>query len=131
MTFTDNKREFTGRDDSGRFATGNQGRPLGAKGKVSKEALEAIKGMRNMAIQKLSDALSSGERWAVELVLEKVLPTSGLSEVNSCDAEAIKAALIAGDICPSEAVSLCGAANAISLLERNEFFRKRFLVLRN
>lgn len=126
MNLTDNKREITGRDTSGRFAVGNPGRPYGAKGKTSREALEQIKWMKNGAIQKLWEAVNSGERWAIEFVLSKVLPTSRTIEFEGLAPEDIRAALIAGDISPDEAKAISTVAKNTNETEFLAQMRARF-----
>jgi len=124
MSYTDNKREITGRDSSGQFTTGNPGRPYGAKGKASREALERVKLMKEGAIQKLWEAVNAGERWAIELVLSKVLPAGRTIDFEGLAAEDIKAALIAGDITPDEAKAASSAATKIHQVRMLEYFNR-------
>lgn len=106
MNITDNKREITARDTSGRFAVGNPGRPVGAKAKISRETLERIKLMGDAAIQKLWESVHARERWAIEFVLSKVLPANRTVEFEGLESEDIKAALMSGDISPDEAKAI-------------------------
>ncbi|HEU5046538.1 MAG TPA: hypothetical protein VFT64_01705 [Rickettsiales bacterium] len=126
MSYTDNQREITGRDVQGRFAAGNPGRPYGAKGKTSREALERIKLMKETAIQKLWESVNIGERWAIEFVLSKVLPASRTIEFEGLTTEDIKAALISGDISPDEAKAISGITRDISEMEFLKRMRSRF-----
>lgn len=59
---------------NGQFAPGSGGRPPGSKNRVSKEAMAAVKDLSSAALQQLSNGVHSGERWAVEYVLNKILP---------------------------------------------------------
>lgn len=125
MSNTDNQRENTGRNTDGRFAAGNPGRPYGAKGKASREALEYIKAMKPTALQKLWESVSKGEKWAVQLVLSKVLPTSRTIEFEGLTPQDIKAALAAGDISPEEAKMITNITRNLSDLEFLELIRGR------
>lgn len=122
---TDNQRENTGRNPDGRFTFGNPGRPYGAKGKTSRETLERVKLMREAAIQKLWESVNKGERWAVQLVLSKVLPTSRTIEFEGLTPQDIKAALASGDISPDEAKMITTIARNLSDLEFLELLRGR------
>ncbi len=124
--YTDNKREITGRDHFGRFAVGNPGRPYGAKGKTSREALECIKQMKDGAIYKLWEAVNRGERWAIELVLSKILPSSRTIEFEGLSTEDIKSALASGDITPDEAKNISVTVKTISEMDFLEQMRARF-----
>lgn len=126
MLHTDNKREITGRDTLGRFSIGNPGRPYGAKGKTSREALEHVKLMKEAAIQKLWEAVNTGERWAIEFVLSKVLPASRTIEFEGLAPEDIRMALMAGDISPDEAKMISTIIKNISEMEFMEQMRGRF-----
>lgn len=125
-SLTDNKPHFTGRDLSGRFATGNPGRPYGAKGKISRAALEQVKWMKDGAIQKLWEAVNAGERWAIEFVLSKVLPASRTIEFEGLGPEDIRAALMSGDISPDEAKALSIVTKNTDETEFLEQMRARF-----
>ena len=113
MNNADNKRNLTGRDTLGRFSIGNPGRPHGSKGKISRVALERIKLMNEGAIQKLWEAVNKGERWAIELVLSKVLPASRTIEFEGVTSADIITALVSGDITPDEAKSISSALKNI------------------
>jgi hypothetical protein len=126
MNSTDNQRQITERDQFGRFTVGNPGRPYGAKGKTSREALERIKLMKEAAIQKLWESVNMGERWAIELVLSKVLPTGRTIELEGLTPHDVKAALIAGDISPDEAKAMSSVTKNISEMEFLEQMRARF-----
>lgn len=121
MSTTDNQREITGRDPTGRFAAGNPGRPYGAKGKTSREALERIKLMKDGAIQKLWEAVNMRERWAIEFVLSKVLSATRAIEFEGLESEDIKAALMSGDISPDEAKAI---SNVIKNANEMEAWRR-------
>lgn len=126
MSYIDNKPHFTGRAPSGRFTTGNPGRPYGAKGKVSREALEQIKWMKDGAIQKLWEAVNAGERWAIEFVLSKALPANRTIEFEGLTPEDIRAALMSGDISPDEAKTISIITKNTSEIEFLEQIRTRF-----
>lgn len=107
------------RENNGRFAVGGPGRPKGAKGKKSREALEAVKSFGPEALQKLWEAVTAGERWAVEFVLEKLLPTSRTIEFEDVTPNDVTEALRNGDISASEAKDISTAL--AKLAEIGEF----------
>jgi hypothetical protein len=122
---SDNERKITGRDAAGRFTHGNAGRPLGAKGKISRETLETVKSMKDGALQGLFTAIGRGERWAVEFVLSKVLPENRTIELEGMSPEDIRAALNAGDISPDEAKALANVAKNLGEMDMLEAIHAR------
>lgn len=97
------------RNNDGRFAKGSPGRIKGAKGKKSREALEAVKSFGPDALQKLWEAVHAGERWAIEFVLDKILPTSRTVEFDDVTPDDVTEALRNGDISASEAKDIATA----------------------
>ncbi|MEJ5085703.1 hypothetical protein [Brucella pseudogrignonensis] len=91
------------RTSNGQFASGNPGRPIGAKGKKSREALEKVKSFGPLAIEQLKIQVVNGERWAVEYVLSKILPTGRTIEFEEMEVEDVKHAMKYGDISVAEA----------------------------
>lgn len=101
MTNSDNVARISEipRGPGGLFAKGGPGRPKGAKGKKSRDALERIKSFGPEAIQALHAAVIAREKWAVEYVLSKILPTqSRMIEFEDITAEDAAEALKRGDI---------------------------------
>lgn len=101
------------RDAAGRFAKGGPGRLVGAKGKRTREALETIKSFGPEAMQQLWKQVQAGERWAVEYVLNKILPTSRTIEFEDIEADDIKQALRVGDITTAEAKEMTAALSKL------------------
>lgn len=106
-TPTDNIRSLSdmGKDQRGRFASNanNIGRPLGAKGKRNREMLVKLKDLAPKAFEKLIEALDRGDRYAVEYVLNRILPLSRTIEFEGVGVDDVKAALRDGDISTGEA----------------------------
>lgn len=117
MRHTDNQRQITGRETNGRFAKGNSGRPKGAKGKTSKEALERVKAMKDGAIQKLWEAVNHGERWAIEFVLSKVLPTGRTLELEGVAPHIVENAVMDGEISFDEAKNLASTLRSLKEMQ--------------
>lgn len=114
------------RDNLGRFQKGGApGRPFGAKGKKSREALEQIKSFGPAAIQKLWDAVNAGERWAVELVLNKILPTSRTIEFEGLEIDDIREAFKQGSISTSELKDIVSSLEKIANVEEMDQLRER------
>ena len=122
---TDNLRQNTVRDTQGRFTNGNPGRPLGAKNKTPKAVLKQIQAMEQAAVQKLWEAVWSGERWAVEFVLSKILPSQRTIEMENLSARDVKQALQDGDITPEEARTMTLALKPLMELENFELLQER------
>ena len=70
--------EIQDRDNQGRFAPGQSGNPLGrpkgSKNTATKVREELLGPILPEAIEKLRQAVSEGERWAIEEVLRYCLP---------------------------------------------------------
>lgn len=122
---TDNLRKNTVRDSQGRFTNGNHGRPLGAKNKTPKAVLKQIQAMEQAAVQKLWEAVCSGEKWAVEFVLSKILPAQRTIEMENLSAKDVKQALQDGDITPEEARTMTLALKPLMELESFELWQER------
>lgn len=86
----------------GRFAKGGPGRPVGAKARVSRDLLAQVKALGPDAVNKLREAVASGERWAVELVLQHVLPAGRSVEMEGLTADDLREAVANGDLSISE-----------------------------
>ena len=125
---TDNVRHITEipRSAGGQFARGNPGRPKGAKGRKGREVLEQIKALTPEALTALKAALDANERWAVELVLSKVIPTAGrLMEYHDTTSDDVHEALRTGEISATEAKDLSAAIAKLSEIEGVEQLKER------
>lgn len=115
------------RDSLGRFQKGGApGRPKGAVGRKSRASLEQIKSFGPQAIAKLWEAVNAGERWAIELVISKIIPTNSRAiEWEGVDIEDAKEALKSGDISISEFRELVSSlAKLVELSELEEIKTK-------
>lgn len=108
-----------GRDDRGRFAAGNRGKPKGAKNRASLVALELFEGGVHDIAAAVIDQARAGDLTAARIVLDKVLPnakerTIALPDLPTTDTAAgvsnaqqkILEAVAAGVITPGEASTL-------------------------
>lgn len=108
-----------GRDNRGRFAAGNQGKPKGAKNRASLVALELFEGGVQDIAAAVIDQARAGDLTAARIVLDKVLPNAkeraiALPDLPSTDTAAgvsnaqqkILEAVAAGVITPGEASTL-------------------------
>lgn len=105
---TDNSRsstELKGRDGNGRFASGsgNIGRPVGTKNRISQKAMQGIKEMSSDALRVLKENLEKNDTKAAIFILEKVLPNQRTVELDGADVGSIVSALIDGTVSPDEA----------------------------
>lgn len=109
------------RDALGRFAKGKSGgRPVGAKGKASAASLAQIRAMGPAALQKLWEGVHNGQRWAVELVLNQILPPSRTVEFEDATAADVVEALRSGDLAPAEAANIAIALTRLQELAISE-----------
>lgn len=69
-----NNRTNTGRDDFGRFTTGNPGRPLGARHKATLAALSLLDGEAVSLTRKAVEMALEGDATALRLCLERIAP---------------------------------------------------------
>lgn len=108
-----------GRDDRGRFAAGNRGKPKGAKNRASLVALELFEGGVHDIAAAVIDQARAGDLTAARIVLDKVLPNAkeraiALPDLPSTDTAAgvshaqqkILEAVATGVITPGEASTL-------------------------
>lgn len=120
-----------GRDQSGRFTSGpgNTGRPIGARAKASRATLEQIKAMGGDAIAALREALGKGERWAVELVISKIVPASRTIEFEDFTPADLIEALRSGDLDAAEGKDLSAALRNLREIEDLEQIRAKLIEL--
>lgn len=110
-----NGRSTEGRDPgTGRFSTGNPGRPPGARNKRGRSTLMRLEDAGEDIADKCVELALAGETTAIRLVLERILPARKDAAVDldlprmtsAADAANAMAALVsavaAGDLAPSE-----------------------------
>lgn len=115
----------TDRDQKGRFAPGNRGKPRGAKNRATKLAMELLEcGIEDVA-GVVVEAARGGDLMAARIVLDKLIPSAkerrielpafpdtataaGVSQAQQHLLEAVAA----GDITPGEANTLSGIVEA-------------------
>jgi len=112
-----------GRNTDGTFATGNPGKPTGARHKATQAALSLLEGQGEALTQKAVDLALEGDTVALRLCLERVAPSCRNAPVtfflppmdNAVDAAKAAAAIIAsvstGDLTPQE------GAHVMALIE--------------
>lgn len=94
------------------------GRPKGSRNKISRDALAAVKGLTDPAIAALRQQVEAGDMRAIAYVLDRVLPKGGRAvELDAADANAVRTALIDGDLTPSEAAELAQALAKLNEIE--------------
>jgi len=71
---TGNNGPTTGRDASGRFTTGNPGRPKGARHKATRAAQQLLDGEAEALTRKAVELALEGDTTALRLCLERVAP---------------------------------------------------------
>ena len=129
MTDNDAKLTVYPRAEAGRFAKGGSGRPVGAKGKFSREALQTVLSYGPEALHKLLGAVRSGERWAVEFVLTRVLPTGRTIQFEDITPDDISQAIADGDISAIEARDISTAMAKLAEIGEIEIIKSKLAEL--
>ncbi len=65
---------MNGRDTAGRFASGNAGRPAGARNRTTMAVLELLEGQAEALTQRAVELALGGDTTALRLCLERVAP---------------------------------------------------------
>ncbi len=119
-----NKGEPTGRDDAGRFTSGNPGRPRGARHKATVAALALLDGEADRLTRKAVEVALGGDVTALRLCLERIAPprkdapvTFDLPSMQSAGdaakaAGAVLEAVAEGDLTPTEGAHVMGLVGA-------------------
>lgn len=122
-----------GRDQKGRFAPGNPGRPKGARHRVTRHVESLMEGDADRVTQAVIEAAAGGDMQAARIVMDRIAPPRreptvavDLPEMSSASdlpdaVNAILAAVAAGDLSPAEASRLSGVlADTARALETHE-----------
>lgn len=115
----------TDRDQKGRFAPGNRGKPRGAKNLATRVAAELLEGGVKDVAAVVVEAARAGDLMAARIVLDKLIPTAKERRIELPDLpdtssaagvsraqQHILNAVVAGVITPSEANKLSGIVEA-------------------
>lgn len=137
MSNADNSRSsaeilpISGRDSSGRFTAGagNVGRAVGSKNRVSNEALQAVRDMKDEAIQQLREKLAAGDWNALQFILERILPKGRLVEIDAASPQAITTALASGSLTTGEAKDLASVLEKLASIEAISALNERLEAL--
>lgn len=115
-----NGPKTAGRTNEGRFATGNPGKPRGARHKATQAALALLDGEADALTRKAVEMALAGDTTALRLCLERIAPPRRdapvqfemLSMESAKDAAKAAAAVLdavaAGDLTPTEGAHLMG-----------------------
>jgi len=109
MTETVNNRSIaapSGRDNKGQFTAGNVGRIPGSKNKVANGALADLRSMTPDAVDVVRKAIKKGDVKTATWLLERVMPAQRVVELDGADVDNVIAALIQGEISPTEAKTI-------------------------
>jgi len=122
-----------GRDQRGRFAPGNPGRPKGARHQTTRHVEALMEGDAEAITRAVIEAAKGGDLTAARLVLDRIAPARREPTVavdlpamtSAADlpeaVSAILAAVAAGDLSPTEAGRLSGVlADTARALEAHE-----------
>ncbi|MES0091180.1 hypothetical protein [Mesorhizobium sp. M0030] len=88
---------------NGTFAPGSGGRVRGSRNRVSKEAVEAVHSMRDLAIAQLRSKLEAGDSDALFFVLERIVGKGRSLDGLDASPEGVREALSDGTVTTSEA----------------------------
>lgn len=117
------------RDNRGRFVKGNPGKPVGARNKLPKITMKRIEAMGDAALEQLWAAIHRSESWAIQLVLQKILPADRMVEFENFTPDDLKEALSNGDISGSEAKALCAVLRDLAEVESLDEIKARLAEL--
>lgn len=127
-----NGAETAGRDEKGRFAAGNPGRPKGARHKATEAVEQLMQGQLERITAAVIEAAASGDMAAARLVLDRIAPRRepavavDLPHINSAAdlpmaVAAILHSVAAGELTPTEAAKITQTIEAAgSAIERHE-----------
>ncbi|MGY3698216.1 hypothetical protein ACVIGA_008296 [Bradyrhizobium sp. USDA 3240] len=121
--------DLIGRDGKGRFASGpgNIGRPKGAVSRHARDLSALVRAIpAEIATQKLTEAINSGERWALQLYFALMLPNGITIEMHGTTVEDIDGAMASGDISFEQAKAMI--ANKKDVKSINELDDHRALL---
>lgn len=117
---TRNNETNTYTDEAGRFASGNPGRPKGARHKVTRSVEVLLEGQAEQITQAAIDKALGGDATALRLCLERIAPARKDSPVQfdlppikdaneaARAAQAVLEAVSAGSITPLEGATIMG-----------------------
>ena len=126
-----------GRNADGTFASGNPGRPTGARHKVSRAVEALLEGQAEELTQAAIDAALTGDMVALRLCLERIaparkdapvefeLPAKKSAQDAAQAAQAVLQAVSGGDMTPLEATSVMNLVESYrKTLETTELERR-------
>jgi hypothetical protein len=132
-----NGRTTDERNPDGTFATGNSGRPRGARHKVTRAVEELLEGQSDAITQKAVEMALEGDSTALRLCLERIAPTRkdapvsfDLPPIKSAEdaseaAQAVLQAVSQGDVTPLEGATVMGLVEQYRrVLETTELERR-------
>jgi hypothetical protein len=128
-----NNGSRTGRDEAGRFTTGNPGRPQGARHRATQAALALLDGEADTLTRKAVELALEGDTTALRLCLERIVPPRKDAPVAfdlpamQCAEDAAKAAgtvlqgVALGELTPAEGTHVMALIDAYRrILETTE-----------
>lgn len=125
MSDRKNGSKTEGRDQKGRFASGNSGKPRGAKHRATKLAMELLESGIEDVAGVVVEAARGGDLMAARIVLDKLIPSAkerrvdlpnfpdtataaGVSEAQ----QRVLQAVVVGELTPGEASTMSGILEA-------------------
>ena len=121
-------------DEAGKFASGNPGKPKGARHKVTRAVKELLEGQSEAITQKAIDKALEGDATALRLCLERIAPARkdstvqfDLPPINDASeaaqaAQAVLQAVSEGNVTPLEGAAVMGLVESYRrTLELTEF----------
>ena len=128
-------------DEGGKFAQGNPGRPKGARHKITRAVEELLDGEGEAITRKAVDMALDGDTTALRLCLERIspprkdtpvqfaLPPVETAQDASRAAQAVLAAVSAGDLTPLEGASVMGLVEGYRKTLETEDLERRLTAL--
>ena len=141
MTDRKNGTNTDDRNPDGTFAAGNSGRPAGARHRITRAVEELLDGEGEAITRKAVDMALDGDTTALRLCLERIAPPRkdtpvqfDLPAVESAQdasraAQAVLAAVSAGDLTPLEGASVMGLVEGCRRILETEDLERRITAL--
>lgn len=117
MDDANNSQSVTVRDNAGRFAAGNQGRPRGSKNRFAADAMRQIKEMTPDAMAGLQSNIAAGNMDAIRFVLERVVGKGRTIELDGDKPSDISTALMNGELTTDEAAAIATVLEKLARVE--------------
>ncbi|HEY0213733.1 MAG TPA: hypothetical protein VGC40_09125 [Paenirhodobacter sp.] len=126
---TEDSRSATAYNDqnTGRFTSGNPGRPRGSRNALPLQAMRRIQEMTPAALEQLELQVSAGNFDAIRFVLERIIGKNRFVELNGDKPADISTALVNGEISTDEAKAIATVVEKLRRIEDLDAVQRRLV----